>query len=158
MKYRLLTDTELKELEEDFKHFLITNHVYDDEWVKLNKANDKKVMELIELFSDIVFEKALKNIKFLEFVSQKNVSAFFCADNEMVLIGVTSDNESIDFTKNALDNFKNELTIYRTTKPYTKSREEEVFALIESGCSIISEERFKRLELAFNLSKKTSQN
>lgn len=158
MKFRLLSDNELKELEEDFKHFLIANHVYDEEWVRLNKTDDKKVMELIELFSDIVFEKALKNIKFLEFVSAKNVSAFFCADNEMVLIGVTSDNDEVDFTKNALDDFKNEMTIYRTTKPYIKTREEEVFGLIESGCSIISEERFKRLELAFNLSKKTSQN
>lgn len=158
MKYRLLTNAELKELEEDFKHFLIANQVYDDEWVRLNKTDDKKVMELIELFSDIVFEKALKNIKFLEFVSAKSISAFFCADHEMVLIGVTSDNEEVDFTKNALDDFKNELTIFRTTKPYIKTREEEVFGLIESGCSIISEERFKRLELAFNLSKKTSQN
>ncbi len=57
-----------------------------------------------------------------------------------------------------MDDFKNELTIYRTTKLYVKSREEEVFELIETGCSIISEERFKRLELAFNLSKKTAQN
>ena len=31
MKYRLLTDEELKELEEDFKHFLITNNIYNEE-------------------------------------------------------------------------------------------------------------------------------
>lgn len=158
MKYRLLTDIELKELEEDFKHFLIANQVYDDEWVKLNKNNDKRVIELVELFSDIVFEKALKNIKFLEFVSPKTLNAFFCADNEMVMIGVSSNSNEVDFTKNTLESFKNELTIYRTTKPYSKTREEEVYNLIESGCSIITEERFKRLELAFNLSKKTTQN
>jgi len=28
MKYRCLYDEELKELEEDFKHFLITNAIY----------------------------------------------------------------------------------------------------------------------------------
>ena len=72
MKYRLLTDEELKELEEDFKHFLITNHVYNEEWIQLNKTNDKKVKELVELFSDIVFEKALSKIIFLESVNSRN--------------------------------------------------------------------------------------
>ena len=63
MKYRCLTDEELKELEQEFKHFLISNNVYTEEWEKLNKKKDKRVQELVELFSDVVLDKALKNIK-----------------------------------------------------------------------------------------------
>ena len=60
MKYRCLTSEELKELEQELKHFLIANHVYTEEWAALNKKKDKRVQELIELFSDVVLEKALK--------------------------------------------------------------------------------------------------
>lgn len=158
MKYRILTDDELKELEEDFKHFLIANHVYDDEWVRLNKANDNRVLELIEKFSDIVFEKALGNIKFLEYLNKSGISAFHCNKEEMVLIGISSEKESIDFTKHTFEDFKNDLTIFKTTKPYVKQREEEIFELLNSGCSIIDEERFKKIELAYTYSTKSAKN
>jgi len=42
MKYRCLTSEELKELEQELKHFLIANHVYTEEWAALNK---KKINE-----------------------------------------------------------------------------------------------------------------
>lgn len=158
MKYRVLTKDELVELEEDFKHFLIANGIYDDEWVKINKEDEKKAVELVELFSDVVLDKALKNIKFLEHITHQGINAFFFTDNEVILIGITSTNKKIDFTKDTLDKFKNELNIFRTTKPYFKSREEEVFDLLETGSSIIDEERFKKLELAYTYSTQQLKN
>lgn len=158
MKYRLLTNEELKELEEDFKHFLITNHVYNEEWIQLNKSNDKKVMELVELFSDIVFEKALSKINFLETINSRGISVFFCNKNEILMIGISSANETIDFTKHTFEDFKNDLTIFKTAKSYSKKREEEIFDLLNSGCSIINEERFKKIELVYTYSTKTAKN
>ena len=58
MKYRCLSDEELPELEGEFKHFLISNNVYTEEWEELNKKKSKKVQELVEMFSDIVLNKA----------------------------------------------------------------------------------------------------
>ncbi len=158
MKYRVLTKDELIELEEDFKHFLIANGIYDDEWVKINKDDKKKALELVELFSDVVFDKALKKIKFLEHITPQGINAFFFTDNEVVLIGITSANKEIDFTKDTLDKFKNELNIFRTTKTYFKKREEEIFDLLETGCSIIEEVRFKKLELAYTYSTQQLKN
>ncbi|OFY88758.1 MAG: hypothetical protein A3K10_08410 [Bacteroidetes bacterium RIFCSPLOWO2_12_FULL_31_6] len=158
MKYRLLTNEELKELEEDFKHFLISNHIYNEEWIKLNQTNDKRVSELVELFSDIVLEKALSKIKFLEFVNTASISAFYCTKDEIVLIVISSENLNNDFTKHTFEDFKNDLNIFRTTKPYEKKREEEIFNLLNSGCSIINEERFKKIELAYTYSSKTAKN
>lgn len=158
MKYRLLTNEELKGLEEDFKHFLISNHVYNEEWIKLNQTNDKRVGELVELFSDIVLEKALNKIKFLEFVNTSGISAFYCTKDEMVLIGISSENQNIDFTKHTFEDFKHDLTIFKTNKPYRKQREIEIFELLNTGCSIINEERFKKIELAYTYSIKTAKN
>lgn len=152
MKYRCLTDDELKELEADFKQFLIVNGVHAEEWAQLNATNDSKVMELVELFSDIVLDKALKNIKFLEHVTTRDIKAFRCDKEEMVLIGITSTNTHIDFSKDTLDDCKDQLDIFRTTKSYYKSREEEVFQLLESGCSIIDEKQFKALEKVYSYS------
>ena len=158
MKYRCLTDEELKELEEDFKHFLIANAIYDDDWVKINKTDQKKAQQLVAMFSDMVMDKALKNIRFLEHITTDGINAFFCNDEEIVLIGITTKNKRVDFTKDTLDKFKNDLDIFKTSKPYFKERELEVFELLESGCSIIDEERFKKLELAYTYSTQQVKN
>ena len=88
MKYRCLSDEELKELEGEFKHFLISNNFYTEEWEELNKKKDKKVQELVEMFSDIVLDKALKNIRFLEHITQHDIKSFKCDEppNQPILI------------------------------------------------------------------------
>lgn len=158
MKYRYLTDEELKELEQEFKHFLISNAIYTEEWEKLNATKDSKVDELIGMFSDIVMEKALKNISFLEHVSASTINVFHCKEDQMELIGISSNNTNLDFTKHVLTDFKNDLNIFKTSKAYHKMREEEVFDLLNSGCSIITEERYKKLELAYTYSTQQIKN
>ena len=158
MKYRLLTDEELKELEEDFKHFLISNNVYDDEWRALNEKNDDKVLTLIEMFSDIVFDKALKNVKFLEHITPKDIKCFRCGEDKMILIGIVATDENINFMEDSPEEFMDSLEIFKVERAYNKTREEVVFQLLESGCSIVDEERFKKLELAYTYSQKQIKN
>ena len=158
MKYRCLTDKELSELEEEFKHFLITNNVYTEEWEKLNKNRDEKVQHLVEMFSDVVLDKALKNIKFLEHITPQDIKTFKCDKEQMTLIGIASKNQKIDFTKDTLSEFKDDLDIFKTIKPYHKERELEVFDLLQSGCSIVNEEQYKKIELAHTYSTKEIKN
>lgn len=158
MKYRCLSNEELAELEDEFKHFLISNGVHSEEWEDLNKKKDKKVQELVEIFSDIVLDKALKNIKYLEHITPNDIKSFKCDNDKMVLIGIASKNQNIDFTKDVLADFADELDIFKTSKPYHEKRELEVFELLQSGCSIINEERFNKLELAHDYSTKQRKN
>ena len=158
MKYRILSDEELKELEGEFKQFLISNNVYTEEWEELNKKKDKKVLELVEMFSDIVLGKALKNIKYLEHVTSQDIKSFKCESEQMVLIGIASKNKNINFTKDSLADFADDLDIFKTAKPYHKERDLEVFELLNSGCSISDEERFNKLEMAYNYSTKQMKN
>jgi len=158
MKYRCLSNEELAELENEFKQFLISNNVYTEEWELLNKSKDKKVQELVEMFSDIVLDKALKNIKYLEHVTSNDIKSFKCDAKEMVLIGIASKKHNIDFLKDTLADFVDELDIFKTSKPYHKEREIEVFELLQSGCSIIDKERFNKLEMAHTYSTKEKKN
>ena len=110
------------------------------------------------MFSDIVLDKALKNIKYFEHVTAQDIKSFKCDAEQMILIGITSKNKKIDFTKDVLSDFADDLDIFKTAKPYHKERELEVFELLNSGCSIIDEERFNKLEMAHNYSTKKMKN
>jgi len=159
MKYRCLTDEELKELEEEFKHFLISNNVYTEEWEQLNKDNNEKVNLLVEMFSDIVMDKALKNVRFLEHLTPSDIKVFHCLDDKMVLIGIVAKDNNIDFSAQSIEELKSvPLDIFKTEKIYTKERELEVFDLLQSGCTIIDENQFKKIELAHTYSSKQNQN
>ena len=80
-KYRLLTQEELKPLEEDFVKFLSANTVAADDWDKIKKEDPKKAEGLIEIFSDIVWEKALEKIKCLEARTEKDMKVFSFPDD-----------------------------------------------------------------------------
>jgi hypothetical protein len=62
MKYRCLTDDELRLLADDLKHFLIVNGVHAEEWEYINKVNPSKATQLVELFSDTVLDKVYSKI------------------------------------------------------------------------------------------------
>ena len=100
MKYRILTDEELKELETEFKHFLISNDISSEEWEKTNNEDPYKAIHFVELFSDIVLEKALKNTKYLEHRSVSDLKVFKFEDDKAFLIALKAkpDAVQVDFS------------------------------------------------------------
>ena len=56
MKYRRLDQNELKTLEKDFIEFLASQSITADEWENMRKEQQ---LGLIDIFSDLVFEKVL---------------------------------------------------------------------------------------------------
>ena len=63
--YRCLSDEELRNLELEFKSFLISNNILGEEWALLNKENPEKAKGLVELFSELVFDKIIDSSNFL---------------------------------------------------------------------------------------------
>ena len=145
VKYRQLTQKELKEFEKEFIDFLVVNGITADEWVDL-KSNDKEKAELIiDKFSDVIFESILRKVNYLEFISAKSIKCFQCVKDKMVLVGIDAPkNSNIDFTKSIPTTF-DDLEVYTTEKSYLKQRELELFNLIESGAQISRGEWFKKL-------------
>ena len=145
MKYRRLSKEELESLEKDFVKFLASNHITADDWVKLKAKNSKKVENLIAIYSDIVFDKTLSNLAYLEFKTPHDIKTFHCQVEKMIMFGiVVAPNSGVDFTQNlsaqgimlAIKESGQNIQIYTAEKKYNENREKELFNMMESGCLI----------------------
>ena len=145
VKYRRLSQNELKEFEKEFIDFLVVNGVTADEWVKIKKDNIEKAEGIIDKFSDVIFESILRKATYIDFISPKSIKCFQCLKSEIILVGVDAPKESdIDFTKN-ISTDMNGLEVYTSKKAYIKQRELEMFDLIKNGAQISKGELFKQL-------------
>jgi len=145
MKYRRLRNEELEELEKEFVTFLASNTVTGSDWENL-KANDpEKAEQLIELFSDIVFDKILDQVEYLEHKTPKDLKTFYFGTDKIVMLGIKVDeNAPVDFTRSdspeqmsgQMIMSGSKMKMYRGEKPYQKDRKHEVFDLMESGALI----------------------
>ena len=153
MKYRRLSTEELKELEPEFIKFLAANGIPGDDWEKIKLTDTARMDELVDQFSDMVMERALSNIKFIEHLTPKNLKVFYCLEKKIVMVGIDIDgDDDMDFTKpESLKkltqlNAGNPLKIYKTEKEYDGNREEEVYKMLSQGCQIITKERFEAID------------
>ncbi len=145
MKYRRLTEEELKEVENQFVSFLASNQVTADDWEKLKKESPDKAERLIEIFSDVVFDKVLEDVEYLEFKTPKDLKTFHFLEDRAVMNGLKVEGETqIDLTQaqspqqlaQQLKLSGAKLKLYTAEKAYNTSRKMEMFYLMESGALI----------------------
>jgi glutaredoxin 2 len=152
MKYRMLTDEELRHLEEDLKHFLIVHGVHDTQWEAMNRDEPEHAIELVGVFSDTVLQKVYEKLEFLEFRSEDACLVFQCKKESQDVIainrksGAAVDLSTIEGIHAALTHSAADLTFFRSTKEYTQTREEEIHQLVENGCMVSSREFWEALE------------
>lgn len=156
MKYRRLADDELAELEKDFIHFLAANGIAGSDWVEMKANEPQKANELIDLFSDIIFDKTLDNIEYLEFKTPKDIKTFHCREDQIILNGLKIEGETeIDFTQSQdpqemsmrLAGSQAKLQLYTARKAYHPDRKQELFKMMENGALISKDGAlFKTLE------------
>jgi|TARA_B110000285_G_C15063114_1_gene583522 hypothetical protein len=118
-KYRILTLEELDLLKKDFIEFLVINGITGEDWEEIKLINPENRDKVVELFSEVVFTKILLQTNFLELKTDKVASAIQCNKENMVMI--------------TLESVKEHSEIYSTDKTYQKSREEEIYALMQKG-------------------------
>lgn len=146
MKYRRFSSQELQGLESDFTRFLALNGIPAADWVQLKAEQSPKVDELIEQFSDAIFEHTLQELAFLEFHSPKDIKTFHCQKEKIVLVGLTLDGASesdvfrSENTTEILQKIQNgviKAKVYTAEKGYQNGdREAELFRMIENGAHI----------------------
>lgn len=145
MKYRRLTNEELQEMQPEFIQFLSSNTITADDWEKLKTESPQKVEQLIGIFSDVVFDKVLSKVEYLEFKSPKDIKTFHCQKEKIVLMGLRMQGDtSLDFTESTdpmqmLGQFQGsnaELKLYSAEKAYSKDRQQELFEMLENGALI----------------------
>lgn len=148
MKYRRLTNEELAELETEFVRFLVSNTVTGDDWEKIKKENPERAEGLIEIFSDIVFEKTISKVEYLEMKTPKDLKIFKCNKENIELMGLKVEGESnLDFTQDIpplemmakLQSSNAKLQMYSANKKYKDDdRLQEIFQMMQWG-SLISD-------------------
>lgn len=145
MKYRRLTNDELAELETEFVRFLAAQSIPADDWEKIKNTDPQRTGQLLDKFSEVVYEKVIANVQYLEFRTPKDVKTFYCAAEQIHLIGLSATGEAnIDFTQHPsrealIQQFQNpqaQLQIYHAKKSYQPDRKTELFRMMESGALI----------------------
>lgn len=150
-KYRLLNQEELASLEKEFVDYLVVNGIVADDWVKMKEAEIEQANAIIATFSDVVFEAILRKAKYLEIRGSHFIYCYQCNENQLVLVALeTPESSEVDFTDSdyvarAMKNPPASLKVYSTNKPYTKTRELELFDMIQAGCAMTDDKLFKAL-------------
>ncbi len=154
MKYRILTNEELAELEDQLKQFLIVNGVHTDDWKRINEEEPDKALDLVELFSDYVLQIVYENTKYLEKRTPDTVYFFNYGEDKAILIGLqkkNKENPNLDLSTaesvaDALRNHSTELVFFQQEKEYTKGREMEIHDMFTNGCTKTTKEFWELLQ------------
>lgn len=139
-KYRLLTQEELTELEPEFIKYLILNGIDADTWKKLKLNKPDEANQIIDLFSDVVFEKVLREAEYLKLQSKATIRVIRCDKDIMSLIAINLDPN-------------NQEEVYTGTKKYLQNREVEIFNLLQQGYEISDGSKYNELTNAINSKK-----
>ncbi|MEY4486753.1 MAG: hypothetical protein RL440_1286 [Bacteroidota bacterium] len=141
LKFRPLTPQELSELETEFKQFLVVNQLYDDEWRKLATENPAKAQEFIDLFANIVLEKAYSQMPGLLQIGNDYITVFdFRYDvwNFFHFQWPTEEDRPEINPENWLQYIQDAwpaLTLKKGSKKSSEQKAQEVFALICKGAT-----------------------
>lgn len=151
-KYRLLTMEELQSLEKEFVEFLVLNGIVADDWEKIKKEDPDKALKITDLFSDAVFEQVLRNVKYLQKTTKKELFVFECLKDKIKLIGLSAvsieeaDLTNADYVEKAIEQPPKGFNIFNTEKEYAKVREIEIFEMLKSGALVSDEKLYTVLQ------------
>jgi len=152
MKYARLTKEQLEELHPEFTNFLATQSIDKKEWDEL-KANKPSIAEQeIDVFSDMIWDKALTNVKYIDHFSKNYIFLFKCVDANVYSYVINSTDPSTDFLSaegiNWLSEnfFSDHVQIQQGKKDISKGRHESLFEIIKKGGIISKGELFSKFE------------
>ena len=149
-KYKLLPESELHKLGKEFTEFLVINGIAADDWLEIKDHSKDEANQIIELFSDVVYEQILREARFLKKIHPDTIYCFQCVSEKMNLVGlkVKGQNlQNIEYLDAILESPEFSKSTFATEKFYIKSREQEIFDLLEQGAEITDGSLFKTLSL-----------
>lgn len=151
MKYIRLTKEQLEELHHDFARFLASQQITSDEWEIIKREKPHIAEEEIDIFSDLVWEKSLEKVKFLERIDSESVNCFYFGENDAQMISVLISNKTVDLTTSEgfhwLENniHSDKVQFYTGKKKLKEDRKLEIFNLIRQGAQVSDGKLFKCL-------------
>lgn len=141
LKFRSLTPQELSELETEFKHFLVVNELYDEEWRELAAKQPEKAQDFIDLFANIVLEKVYNQLPGLLQIGTDFITVFDFRNETWHFYHfqwATTEIQTEITPENWLDLIQQSwpvLTLKKGSKKSSEHKAQEVFALICKGAT-----------------------
>jgi hypothetical protein len=142
LKYRKLNLNELEGLQEDFVHFLSANTVTADDWEMIKQADANLAGEMIEVFSDIVWERILAKITYVRLVKREMIRVMYFGEEKVEMIQLKIEDPDFDFSnpdqirsiaEGTADLKSLDPEMIKGTKAYSESRDLELFMALEGG-------------------------
>lgn len=152
MKYTRLTKEQFEELHKEFINFLATQSITADEWTDIKENKPEIAEQELDVFSDLVWEGVLGQVRYLEHISPQQMHLFYLKDDLMQLIAIKIKNEAIDLTSSeGFDWFRNNLLsddveFLTANKSYSEDKPLDKFKLIEQGAVITKGDLFRYFE------------
>jgi hypothetical protein len=149
--YRILSFEELESLSKEFVEFLVLNGITADHWVDIKSEKPDHAEQIIEYFSEAIFEQIFQKAQFLRKISEKEIICYQCLKVRIVVIGVRLSNQSksnflTDDFNDILANAKEgEIIIFHGKEKYEMKREHQLFNLTNQGFSISDGKYFKAI-------------
>lgn len=156
MKYARLTKEQLEELHPEFITFLATQSIDKQEWDELKENKPQVALQEIDVFSDMIWERALTNVRFIDHFSNDYIFLFKCFDDVVLSYVINSTNSKIDFlTKEGInwlsENINSDdVVIQKGRKDISSNRNESLFEIIKQGGLISKGELYTKLEILLN--------
>lgn len=122
-KYRILTNQELKELEKEFVQFLISNGIEGEAWSLLNEKDPDRALDLMIVFSDLIFSKIEEETPYFIFSNSKMAQLIKLENNFSQAIWIKSKCLHTDILKILespqllFDQSENCIEIFKGSKP-----------------------------------------
>jgi hypothetical protein len=153
MKYSLLNKNQWEELHEEFARFLAVRGIDKTAWDAMKSSNDSQVRELMEGFSDLVWDEVLKRTEFLSLFQPESINLFRCEKDGIHRIVIQTENKEVDFTtEKGLEWFMEHsrdksIKYFKGYKAYSSGRNEELYKMILNGAQLSDGKLYKAVEL-----------
>jgi virulence-associated protein VagC len=126
------------------------------EWDAI-KTNTPEVAEQeIDVFSDLIWDKAMTNVAYIDHFSANFIFLFKCEATVVYSYVINTSNATVDFLSAegiqwlSENMFSDEVAIQRGKKDISEDRNGALFAIIKQGGIISKGELFSKLDLLLN--------
>ncbi len=160
MKFERLTKEQFENLHLEFSQFLASNGIDSTKWDEIKTSHPDELEKLLDIFSDVVWDKVLQKTQYLEQFSPKKVILIKKTSTHLEAIIVETNNNEVDLSQSPGWDWLNSnwqhpsVSIIQGKKNLSEDPQKDLFHWIRRGASISDGKTFEALNALVSKSNK----